>query len=58
MIATGTYTMTTYFAGASSGAYIMGVEIVNADDPSTANIDLIGILSSIGVDTLTSNNFT
>ena len=57
-IATGTYTMTAYFAGATSGAYIMGVEIVNADNPATANIDLIGILSSVGVNTLTSDNFT
>ena len=57
-IATGTYTMTAYFAGATSGAYIMGAEIVNADNPSTAGIDLIGILSSVGVNTLTSNNFS
>lgn len=57
-ITAGTYMAAVNFAGGgSSGAYLMGFTTA-ANDPGNAQVDLIGILSNVSVNTLTSNNFT
>ncbi|MFO1159538.1 MAG: DUF4214 domain-containing protein [Reyranellaceae bacterium] len=55
MINTGDYTMTVY-NGAS--ADVMAVQIVDADNLATAKIDLIGVLTNVGVNTLVAQNFS
>ena len=57
-IGTGNYAMTVYFTGATTGAYVMGVNIVTANTLTDAKIDLIGVLSNVANNTLTADNFT
>jgi hypothetical protein len=57
-IQAGTYTVAVYFSGAGqSGAYVMAMTTA-ADNPGAAVYDLIGILSSTAVNTLSGANFS
>jgi hypothetical protein len=57
-IQAGIYTVAIYFSGGGqSGAYVWAMETA-ANDPGNADFDLIGILSSTAVNTLTGANFT
>ncbi|MGD9883354.1 MAG: beta strand repeat-containing protein, partial [Reyranella sp.] len=49
-------TMTVY--NTDGGAYVMAVQVKDADTFSTANMDLIGVLNTVGVNTLVTTNFT
>ncbi|MFO1160129.1 MAG: hypothetical protein U1E60_14905 [Reyranellaceae bacterium] len=55
MVDTGTYTMTVY-NGAS--ADVMIVKIVTANTLTDAQIDLVGVLQNVGVNTLVAQNFS
>jgi len=58
VIAAGNYTGAVYFEGdGKSGYYIMGFTTA-ANDAGAATFDLIGVLSSTAVNTLTAANFT
>jgi len=58
VIAAGNYTGAVYFEGdGKSGYYVMGFTTA-ANDAGAATFDLIGVLSSTAVNTLTAANFT